>query len=83
MLAIWFCNPDIFGRRFFSKEGSCLHKIFAQGVIWDIFSFDQWGVELGKQLAKRILPEIEVEELVESLDSSTNSLINALKSMRV
>jgi hypothetical protein len=60
-------------------QGSCLHKIFAQGVIWNIFSFDQWDVELGKQLAKRILPEIEVEELVESLDSSTNGLINAFK----
>jgi glucose-6-phosphate isomerase len=55
----------------------------AQGVIWDIFSFDQWGVELGKQLAKRILPELEAEEPVHSHDSSTNGLINTFKSMRV
>jgi glucose-6-phosphate isomerase len=58
------------------------HKIFVQGVIWNIFSFDQWGVELGKQLAKRILPEIEGEETVTSHDPSTNGLINAYKEMR-
>ncbi len=58
------------------------HKIFVQGVIWNIFSFDQWGVELGKQLAKKILPELRDEKLIESHDSSTNGLINAFKKMR-
>jgi glucose-6-phosphate isomerase len=58
------------------------HKIFVQGVIWNIFSFDQWGVELGKQLANTILPELGGHELVTTHDSSTNGLINALKSMR-
>ena len=58
------------------------HKIFTQGVIWNIFSFDQWGVELGKQLAKKILPELEGEESVRSHDSSTNGLINAYKAWR-
>jgi len=58
------------------------HKIFVQGVIWNIFSFDQWGVEFGKQLAKRILPELAVEEPARSHDSSTNGLINAFKEMR-
>ena len=58
------------------------HKIFVQGVIWNIFSFDQWGVELGKQLAKSILPELEAKNPVTSHDSSTNGLINAFKAMR-
>jgi glucose-6-phosphate isomerase len=58
------------------------HKIFVQGVIWDIFSFDQWGVELGKQLANKILPELENEDKIETHDSSTNSLINIYKQMR-
>jgi glucose-6-phosphate isomerase len=58
------------------------HKIFVQGVIWNIFSFDQWGVELGKQLAKEILPQLMDDQLVDSHDSSTNGLINALKEMR-
>jgi glucose-6-phosphate isomerase len=58
------------------------HKIFTQGVIWNIFSFDQWGVELGKQLANKILPELQHEEAVTSHDSSTNGLINAFKKMR-
>ncbi|MVM31295.1 glucose-6-phosphate isomerase [Spirosoma sp. HMF4905] len=58
------------------------HKIFTQGVIWDIFSFDQWGVELGKQLASRILPELQDDAPVSSHDSSTNGLMNAFKSMR-
>lgn len=58
------------------------HKIFAQGVIWNIFSFDQWGVELGKQLANRILPELASAEPVSTHDSSTNGLINAFKEMR-
>lgn len=58
------------------------HKIFVQGVIWNIFSFDQWGVELGKQLANRILPELQDNNPVHSHDSSTNGLINAYKSFR-
>jgi glucose-6-phosphate isomerase len=58
------------------------HKIFAQGVIWNIFSFDQWGVELGKQLANKILPELESENKISSHDSSTNGLINAFKEMK-
>ena len=59
------------------------HKIFVQGVIWNIFSFDQWGVELGKQLAKRILPELADEKVIDTHDSSTNGLINAYKKMRI
>ena len=58
------------------------HKIFVQGIIWNIFSFDQWGVELGKQLAKSILPELENDEYVHDHDSSTNGLINAYKRIR-
>lgn len=58
------------------------HKIFVQGVVWNIFSFDQWGVELGKVLANGILPELAGEEEVTSHDSSTNGLINAYKAMR-
>ena len=58
------------------------HKIFVQGVIWNIFSFDQWGVELGKQLAKKILPELIDDKPVDSHDSSTSGLINTYKEMR-
>ena len=58
------------------------HKIFTQGIIWDINSFDQWGVELGKQLAKSILPELEGSAEVTSHDASTNGLINYYKSVR-
>jgi len=58
------------------------HKIFVQGIIWNIFSFDQWGVELGKQLANKILPELEGNEAVTSHDSSTNGLINQYKGWR-
>jgi glucose-6-phosphate isomerase len=58
------------------------HKIFTQGVIWNIFSFDQWGVELGKQLANKILPELRTKESVSNHDASTNGLINAYKKMR-
>lgn len=57
------------------------HKIFVQGVIWNIYSFDQWGVELGKQLAKKILPELETKQKISSHDASTNGLINAFKAM--
>ena len=58
------------------------HKIFTQGAIWDLNSFDQWGVELGKQLAKVILPELKSDGLVNSHDASTNGLINAIKLMK-
>lgn len=58
------------------------HKIFVQGVIFNIYSFDQWGVELGKQLANRILPELENNEEINSHDSSTNGLINQFKAWR-
>jgi len=58
------------------------HKIFVQGSIWNVFSFDQWGVELGKQLANHILPELEGSAYVMSHDASTNGLINAFKEMR-
>lgn len=58
------------------------HKIFVQGIIWNIYSFDQWGVELGKQLATKILPELENDLPVSSHDSSTNGLINTWKKMR-
>lgn len=56
------------------------HKIFTQGIIWDINSFDQWGVELGKQLAKAIQPELKGTNPVSTHDSSTNGLINFIKS---
>ncbi len=59
------------------------HKIFVQGIIWNVFSFDQWGVELGKQLANQILPELGGNEEVSSHDSSTNGLINAYKNWRI
>ena len=58
------------------------HKIFVQGVIWNIFSFDQFGVELGKVLAGKILPELEADGNIETHDSSTNGLINYYKSNR-
>lgn len=59
------------------------HKIFVQGVIWNIYSFDQWGVELGKQLANKILPELETTIEVSNHDCSTNGLINAWKKMKM
>jgi glucose-6-phosphate isomerase len=58
------------------------HKIFVQGIVWNIYSFDQWGVELGKQLASKILPELEGEAPVASHDASTNGLINRFKARR-
>ncbi|MGB4400739.1 MAG: glucose-6-phosphate isomerase [Daejeonella sp.] len=58
------------------------HKIFVQGIIWNIFSFDQWGVELGKQLAGQILPELKNDDKVTGHDSSTNGLINQYKEWR-
>lgn len=71
-------TPKILGNLIAMYE----HKIFVQGVIWNIFSFDQWGVELGKQLANVILPELENDEQVTSHDASTNGLINAYKYWR-
>ncbi|MCU0419893.1 MAG: glucose-6-phosphate isomerase [Cyclobacteriaceae bacterium] len=58
------------------------HKIFVQGVIWNIFSYDQWGVELGKVLAKKILPELTSADVISSHDSSTNGLINHFKRLK-
>ena len=58
------------------------HKIFVQGVIWNIFTFDQWGVELGKQLAGKILPELENDAEINSHDGSTNGLINWYKNIK-
>jgi glucose-6-phosphate isomerase len=71
-------TPEILGSLIALYE----HKIFTQGAIWDVNSFDQWGVELGKQLAKVILPELKGDELIDTHDASTNGLINAIKSMR-
>lgn len=59
------------------------HKIFTQGVIWNIYSFDQWGVELGKQLANNILRELNNNDTISTHDSSTNGLINLYKKMRL
>jgi glucose-6-phosphate isomerase len=58
------------------------HKVFAQSVIWNINAFDQFGVELGKQLANRILPELASSGPVASHDSSTNGLINHTRGRR-
>ncbi len=71
-------TPEVLGSLIAMYE----HKIFVQGVIWNIFSYDQWGVELGKQLANSILPELENEKTIDSHDSSTNGLINLYKSWR-
>lgn len=71
-------NPFILGALIAMYE----HKIFVQGVVWDINSYDQWGVELGKQLAKKIEPELESDAPVTSHDSSTNGLINFYKKHR-
>jgi len=71
-------TPETFGALIALYE----HKIFTQAAIWDINAFDQWGVELGKQLAKAILPELRGEERVASHDASTNGLINTYKRMR-
>ena len=70
-------TPEVLGALIALYE----HKIFTQGVIWNVNSFDQMGVELGKQLAKKILPELSSETQVTSHDSSTNGLINTIKSL--
>ncbi|MCA9729852.1 MAG: glucose-6-phosphate isomerase [Candidatus Eisenbacteria bacterium] len=71
-------DPKTLGRLIALYE----HKIFVMGAIWDINSFDQWGVELGKKLARNILPELEGTERIASHDCSTNGLINYYKSLR-
>jgi glucose-6-phosphate isomerase len=71
-------DPFILGQMIALYE----HKIFVQGAIWNIYSFDQWGVELGKQLANKILPELNTDREVSSHDSSTNGLINLFKQWR-
>jgi glucose-6-phosphate isomerase len=58
------------------------HKIFVQGYLWNVFSFDQWGVQLGKELANKILPVLEDDNAVDNGNSSTSGLINAYKEMR-
>ncbi len=58
------------------------HKIFVQGVLFNVNSYDQWGVELGKQLANKILPELQNNEIIDEHDSSTNALINMIKKAR-
>jgi glucose-6-phosphate isomerase len=58
------------------------HKIFVQSIIWDVNAYDQWGVELGKQLARKILPELDDYDVVNSHDVSTNGLINYYKEHR-
>ena len=68
-------NPFELGKLIAAYE----HKIFVQGVVWNIYSFDQWGVELGKQLANKILPELLDDRVIDSHDASTNGLINFYK----
>ncbi len=79
-------NSFVFKKLTPSTLGSLIafyeHKIFVQGVIWNIFSFDQWGVELGKILAKKILPELISESEITTHDSSTNGLINYFKRLK-
>lgn len=71
-------TPEVLGMLIALYE----HKIFTQGILWDVNSFDQWGVELGKQLARKILPELLSPDPVSGHDSSTNGLINALKDLQ-
>ena len=72
-------TPEVLGSLIALYE----HKIFTQGAIWDVNSFDQWGVELGKQLAKVILPELKSDTQVNSHDTSTNGLINTIKQFKI
>jgi glucose-6-phosphate isomerase len=71
-------NPFELGKLIAAYE----HKIFVQGVIWNIYSFDQWGVELGKQLANKILPQLDGSQPIEGHDSSTTGLMNAFLGLR-
>ena len=68
-------DPETLGKLISMYE----HKIFVQGIIWNIYSFDQWGVELGKQLAGNIIPELDKKSETKAFDGSTNGLINAWK----
>ena len=68
-------DPKTLGRLLAIYE----HKIFVQGVVWNINSFDQWGVEYGKQIASMVLPELSTTRATEAFDSSTNNLINNFK----
>ena len=68
-------DPKTLGRLIAIYE----HKIFVQGIIWNINSFDQWGVEYGKQIASLVLPELRNKSATTSFDSSTNNLINYTK----
>ena len=77
-ILVYELNPFTLGSLIAMYE----HKVFVQGVLWEINSFDQWGVELGKQLAKAIFPEIQGSETVSGHDSSTNALINAYRAFR-
>ena len=70
-------NPKTLGQLIALYE----HKIFVQGILWDINSYDQWGVEYGKQIAQQILPQLTSVDEVENYDSSTNGLINHIKSI--
>jgi glucose-6-phosphate isomerase len=72
-------NPFELGKLIAAYE----HKIFVQGVIWNIYSFDQWGVELGKQLANKILPQLDGSQQIAGHDSSTTGLMNAFLRMRL
>jgi glucose-6-phosphate isomerase len=71
-------NPFELGKLIAAYE----HKIFVQGIIWNIYSFDQWGVELGKQLANKILPQLDGSKQIEGHDSSTTGLMNAFLGLR-
>ena len=71
-------TPEVLGK----LVGLYEHSVFVQGVIWNIGSFDQWGVELGKQLAKQIVPELEDSDAKLDHDSSTNNLIRRYRSMK-
>jgi glucose-6-phosphate isomerase len=71
-------TPEMLGQLVAMYE----HKVFVQGVIWNINSFDQWGVELGKQLAKAILPDLKSDAEISAHDSSTTSLIKLIRSLR-
>ena len=73
-----YVSPETLGALIAMYE----HKIFVQGVIWNINSYDQWGVELGKQLAKKILPELAKDDVELHHDSSTNALIRWYKKHR-
>lgn len=78
MFAINLLNPNLC----FYILALYEHKIFVQGIIWDVNSYDQWGVELGKQLANVIQPELERDDEIKSHDSSTNGIISFLKKHR-